>query len=236
MTPALEVRDLSRTFGGEKSLFGRVAPSVYAVRSVSFDVRPGEVLGIVGESGCGKTTLARMLVGLLPPSAGEIRIDGEDLSAIAGDAASFGQRIQYVFQDPQSSLNPRKTVRQIMEAPLIHLLGMDEPRRRQRIDERAGLPDGRAGRVFSARIGIGDTQIRFAQSGRSTAEGGTPDQSGRRRASGAFCRRRLGRVLSQNAGTLGTGAETLQVVPTLFVRGNVEADGFVFLVDSQFDE
>ncbi|TNF91750.1 MAG: ATP-binding cassette domain-containing protein, partial [Gammaproteobacteria bacterium] len=76
MTPALEVRRLSRTFGGEKSLLGRTAPSVYAVQSVSFDVKPGEVLGIVGESGCGKTTLARMLVGLLPPSAGEIRIDG----------------------------------------------------------------------------------------------------------------------------------------------------------------
>ena len=135
MTPALEVRDLSRSFGGGKSLLGKIAPSVHAVQSVSFSVEPGEVLGIVGESGCGKTTLARMLVGLLPPSAGEIRIDGEDLSALAGDAASFGQRIQYVFQDPQSSLNPRKTVRQIMEAPLIHLLGMDEARRRQRIDD-----------------------------------------------------------------------------------------------------
>ena len=103
--------------------------------STSFQVSKGETLGIVGESGCGKSTLARMLVGLLPPSGGNIAIDGQDLSGMVGDASAFGRVIQYVFQDPISSLNPRKTIRQVMEAPLIHLLGMDAPARKARIDE-----------------------------------------------------------------------------------------------------
>jgi len=132
---ALEVNDLSKTFGGGTTLFGRKRPAVHAVRSTSFSVRQGETLGIVGESGCGKSTLARMLVGLLPPSSGEIVIEGEDLGGLTGDTAAFGKRIQYVFQDPISSLNPRKTIRQIMEAPLIHLLGLDAPARKARIAE-----------------------------------------------------------------------------------------------------
>lgn len=134
-TPALSVRRLSKTFGGGRTLFGRPLPAVHAVSDVSFDVARGETLGIVGESGCGKSTLARMLVGLLPPTEGEISFEGRDLSDRTGDPAAFGRLIQYVFQDPISSLNPRKTVRRILEAPLIHLLGMDEPKRKQRIAE-----------------------------------------------------------------------------------------------------
>ncbi len=132
---ALLVRSLGKTFGGGRSLLGRTKPQVHAVQDVSFQVAPGETLGIVGESGCGKSTLARMLVGLLPPSAGTVEIEGKDLSAQAGDPAAFGRLIQYVFQDPLSSLNPRKTIREILEAPLKHLLGMDQPARRARISE-----------------------------------------------------------------------------------------------------
>ena len=76
-----------------------------------------------------------MLVGLLPPTTGSIEIEGKDLSDHTGDPAAFGRLIQYVFQDPVSSLNPRKTVRQILEAPLIHLLGMDAAARKSRIAE-----------------------------------------------------------------------------------------------------
>ncbi|MDH5355981.1 MAG: ATP-binding cassette domain-containing protein [Gammaproteobacteria bacterium] len=135
MTPVLEVNNLSKTFGGGKSLLGKPVPSVHAVQSASFTVQKGETLGIVGESGCGKSTLARMLVGLLPPTGGNIIIEGQAITGQPRDAVAFGRLIQYVFQDPISSLNPRKTIRQIIEAPLIHLMGMDQAARRARINE-----------------------------------------------------------------------------------------------------
>ncbi len=135
MTPALLVQDLAKHFGGGRRLLGGEKPRVRAVQEVSFEVAAGETLGIVGESGCGKSTLARMLVGLLPPSHGRVEIEGKDLSAQAGDPAAFGRLIQYVFQDPLSSLNPRKTIRQILEAPLKHLLGLDQGARHRRIKE-----------------------------------------------------------------------------------------------------
>ena len=135
MTAALVVRNLGKTFGGGRTLLGRPRPFVSAVEGATFSVPRGETLGIVGESGCGKSTLARMLVGLLPPTAGSIEIEGRDLSDRTGNPAAFGRLIQYVFQDPISSLNPRKTIRQILEAPLVHLRGMDEPGRKARVAE-----------------------------------------------------------------------------------------------------
>ena len=133
MTFALRLTDLSKSFPVGKPLFGPPKAHVHAVRSVTLDVQQGETLGIVGESGCGKSTLARMLVGLIRPSAGRIEIEGADLNA--ADPAEFGRRIQYVFQDPISSLNPRKTIRQVIEAPLRHLHGLDRPERERRIIE-----------------------------------------------------------------------------------------------------
>ena len=135
MSEALSVHGLGKMFGGGRNLLGVRKPAVQAVDDVSFEVSKGETLGIVGESGCGKSTLARMLVGLLRPTQGRIKIEGKDLSEQSGNPAAFGRLIQYVFQDPLSSLNPRKTVRQILEAPLIHLLGMDAPARKARIGE-----------------------------------------------------------------------------------------------------
>ena len=135
VTAALIARNLGKTFGGGRTLLGRRKPSVSAVRGVTFSVAPGETLGIVGESGCGKSTLARMLVGLLTPTAGAIEIEGRDLSHYTGNPAAVGRLVQYVFQDPISSLNPRKSIRQILEAPLIHLLGMEPAGRKARIAE-----------------------------------------------------------------------------------------------------
>lgn len=133
MTPALKVSGLSKSFPAGRRLLGAPRGLVHAVRDVSFSVAPGETLGIVGESGCGKSTLARMLVGLLPPTSGTVEIEGAPLAP--GRPDTFGRKIQYVFQDPISSLNPRKTIRQIMDAPLRHLHGMDAAARRARIAE-----------------------------------------------------------------------------------------------------
>ncbi|MGY6548882.1 MAG: ABC transporter ATP-binding protein [Roseinatronobacter sp.] len=131
MTTALKVRDLSRCFLIGKRLIGPPKARVQAVNPMSFEVRTGETLGIVGESGCGKSTLARMLVGLLPPTTGQIEIEGRALDR--ADPAAFGRRIQYVFQDPVSSLNPRKTIHQILAAPLRNLHGMRGPALEARI-------------------------------------------------------------------------------------------------------
>ncbi len=130
---ALTITDLSKTFPLPKPLFGKAPPGVRAVRPMSFQVATGETMGIVGESGCGKSTLARMLVGLLEPTDGHIEIAGKDLDT--ADPAAFGRLIQYVFQDPISSLNPRKTIRQIMETPLKRLHGLSRADCAARISE-----------------------------------------------------------------------------------------------------
>ncbi|MCG8356815.1 MAG: ATP-binding cassette domain-containing protein [Kiloniellales bacterium] len=132
----LAVEGVTRRFGGSRRLLGRSRPALHAVQDVSLEVRRGETLGIVGESGCGKSPLARMLVGLDRPSEGAIRFGGEDVTALRGEARrGLARRIQYVFQDPLSSLNPRKTIRQILEAPLHHLLAMPGEDRKARLEE-----------------------------------------------------------------------------------------------------
>ncbi len=132
--PLMQIDAVTRIFGGGRSLLGRVKPGVHAVQQVSFDIRPGETLGIVGESGCGKSTLARMLVGLDQPTSGMIRFKGEDVAASArSNFTSIARRIQYVFQDPVASLNPRKTIRAILEAPLARLLRLGRKEREERL-------------------------------------------------------------------------------------------------------
>ena len=132
----LEIEKAERVFGGGRSLFGQRKPAVHAVQDVTIDVKRGETLGVVGESGCGKSTLARMIVGLDAPTAGRIRFAGRDLVPHSSrDLSKLSRDVQYVFQDPVASLNPRKTIRTTLEAPLIHLLGLDKSARERRLAE-----------------------------------------------------------------------------------------------------
>ncbi len=111
----IELHDVKRSFRVKSGLFA-ASQRVAAVDGVSFTVASGSVLGIVGESGCGKSTLARVILGLLPPSAGEILVDGKRITEL--DRRERARLIQPVFQDPFSSLNPRRRVRDIVAMPL----------------------------------------------------------------------------------------------------------------------
>lgn len=137
---ALELCDIRREFKLGGGLFKRPA-TLKAVDGVSLRLMRGETLGLVGESGCGKSTLAKMLLGLLPPSSGDVLVNGRHLAAT--DRKEMARRIQPIFQDPYSSLNPRKTLREIVTLPLIvHGIGSREERRRQteQMMDMVGLP------------------------------------------------------------------------------------------------
>jgi len=129
----LHVEALSRRFGRSRGLL-RGTEYMWAVDNVSVALQQGETLGIVGESGCGKSTLARMLVGLDRADAGSIKLFDQFVDAHA-NRLELARVIQYVFQDPVASLNPRKTVEQVLVAPLRHLVGMPPGQRRERIAE-----------------------------------------------------------------------------------------------------
>ncbi|MFO8075767.1 MAG: ABC transporter ATP-binding protein [Actinomycetota bacterium] len=132
-TPVLEVRGLEKHFFGRRRLFGATAPPLKAVQLVSFSLQAGNALGVVGESGCGKSTLAKTIMGLHEPTGGEVLLDGRDVRDIP--RKEFASRVQFVFQDPYSSLNPRKTVRQTLDAPMRHLAGLDAKAREDRAAE-----------------------------------------------------------------------------------------------------
>jgi oligopeptide/dipeptide ABC transporter ATP-binding protein len=118
-TPILEVDGLVKHFPVRRGLFGGRQPSLIAVDGISFFVRAGETLGIVGESGCGKSTTARMIVKLIAPTAGSIHLQGEDITNLgARQMWRRRQQIQFIFQDPYSSLNPRLSAAEIVGEPL----------------------------------------------------------------------------------------------------------------------
>jgi peptide/nickel transport system ATP-binding protein len=119
--PVLELKNVRRSFTVTRGLF-KGKRDLHAVNGVSLRIQKGDVLGLVGESGCGKTTLARILLGLLPPSSGEILIDGKAMKK--EERRTIARKIQPVFQDPYSSLNPRKTIGSIVSLPLrVHKVG-----------------------------------------------------------------------------------------------------------------
>jgi oligopeptide transport system ATP-binding protein len=140
----LEVRNLVKHFAVGGGLFGGPRGIVRAVDGVSFTLHRGETLGLVGESGCGKTTTGRCILQLERPTSGQVIFEGRDLTSLdEAELRPLRRRMQVIFQDPYSSLNPRMTVGQIIGEPLaVHRLVSDPARRRERVRElltRVGL-------------------------------------------------------------------------------------------------
>ncbi|MDE2576591.1 MAG: ABC transporter ATP-binding protein [Rhodospirillales bacterium] len=145
-TLVLEVRDLVTNFDVRRGVFGRLAGRIHAVEGVSFDLRAGETLAVVGESGCGKSTTGRSIIRLEQPRGGRIRLDGQDITRLDGGAeAALRRQVQYVFQDPFASLDPRLSIGFSIAEP-IHthrlLAGADVTARVQALLEQVGLPAG----------------------------------------------------------------------------------------------
>ena len=141
----LEAIGLAKTYHPPAGFaFGRNRPApVHAVRDASFTVAPGKVLGIIGQSGSGKSTLGRLLVGLESANRGQVKIDGQDASALlAHDRKAFYRRVQMVFQDPYGSINPQHDVLETVTRPLRYQGEPSDPAMRQRaidVMERVGL-------------------------------------------------------------------------------------------------
>jgi peptide/nickel transport system ATP-binding protein len=144
-TPLVEVRNLVKHFPITRGLIiQKQIGAVKAVDDVSFDVRKGETLGIVGETGCGKSTTARLLARLLIPTSGQVLLDGEDIARLRGERLkALHRQVQMVFQDPYSSLNPRKRIGSIISDPfVIHGLYKEPGQRKKKVQDlmdRVGL-------------------------------------------------------------------------------------------------
>jgi peptide/nickel transport system ATP-binding protein/oligopeptide transport system ATP-binding protein len=147
--PVLEVTDLVKHYGIGGGLFGRMRAQVRAVDGVSFSIAPGETLGLVGESGCGKSTVGKAVLRLVEPTSGSVVLEGEDIMALSRSALiERRRRMQVIFQDPYSSLNPRMTAGDIVQEPLINFGIGNRAEQEQRVASlfaRVGLrPDQRA--------------------------------------------------------------------------------------------
>src|SRR5476651_2838008 len=144
VTPLLEVTNLKKHFPIQQGLFSRVSGQVYAVDGVSFSIGRGETLGLVGESGCGKSTVGRTLLKLLEPTDGTIRVGGEDITRLdSAGMLPYRRRMQMIYQDPYASLNPRMSAGDIVGEPLIiHGDGANRMERREKVAalfQRVGL-------------------------------------------------------------------------------------------------
>ena len=118
--PVLEVRDLKKHFPIKKGLLRRTVGHVYAVDGITFTINQGETLGLVGESGCGKTTAGRAVLRLIEPSSGSVKVEGREITGLSkAEMRPYRRQMQIVFQDPFSSLNPRMTAGDIVGEPLL---------------------------------------------------------------------------------------------------------------------
>jgi oligopeptide transport system ATP-binding protein len=164
--PLLNVQDLQVHFPIRSGLLQRITGAVKAVDGVSFSINKGQTLGLVGESGCGKTTVGRAILKLINPTAGSVTFDGADVLAASGSAEkALRRQMQIIFQDPASSLNPRMRIGNILGEPLlVHGLVKAKVELRERVEQlliRCGMPKAAADRYpheFSGgqrqRIGI----------------------------------------------------------------------------------
>ncbi|TMJ26127.1 MAG: ABC transporter ATP-binding protein, partial [Alphaproteobacteria bacterium] len=141
--PLLEVSGLKKHFPIYRGVFSRVSGNVYAVDGVSFSIGRGETLGLVGESGCGKSTVGRTLLRLLEPTAGTVKIAGEDITHLEREQLlPYRRRMQMIYQDPYASLNPRMTAGEIVGEPMVvHQVGTVQERRERvaSLFDRVGL-------------------------------------------------------------------------------------------------
>lgn len=134
-TPVLEVRNLVKYFPIQRGLLKRTVGQVKAVDGVSYSVYRGETFGLVGESGCGKSTTARVVLRLMEPTSGQVILDGNDITAVDHEELRLLRKeFQIVFQDPYASLNPRMTVKQIIAEPMV-VQGMNRDAAYARVDE-----------------------------------------------------------------------------------------------------
>ncbi len=142
--PILEVEGLKKYFPVRRGLLRRAVAEVKAVDDISFALYPGETLCLVGESGCGKSTVGRLILRLIDPTAGSIRLDGEDITRLPrAHMRSRRKRMQIVFQDPYASLNPRLRAGTIVGEPLENFGELDASARQKRVAElfqKVGLP------------------------------------------------------------------------------------------------
>src|SRR5437868_10180314 len=136
MTPVIEVTGLKKYFALSSGMFTRNPAMVKAVDGVSFAINPGETLCLVGESGCGKSTVGKLLLRLLEPTEGTIQLDGEDITHLGvGDMRPHRKRMQMVFQDPYASLNPRLAAGRIVSEPLENYSDVSTKERETRVTE-----------------------------------------------------------------------------------------------------
>jgi len=136
MEKLIEIRDLYKEFPIKKGFFNRKVGAIYAVNNINLDIYKGETLGLVGESGCGKSTTGRCILGLIPATKGSIKLEGVNIiNANTKTLKSLRNRMQIIFQNPYSSLNPRMTIKEILEEPIIIHKAVPRKELKSRIQE-----------------------------------------------------------------------------------------------------